>query len=496
MGSTIALIVLALSSVIAVANGLTPEAENDKVTSLPLSDKLNNQDFGYSGYIDVNGVEKDSKHMHYWYFPSLENAETDPVVFWTNGGPGCSGLLGAMTEQGPFWPQADGSLADNEYAWNKKSNMIFVEQPCGVGFSYSSANDTKADYTYDDDMAAKDFFGLIEGWLDRFPEFQKNDLYLTSESYGGHYLPTLSKYIVDHGEGGNTALNGNFRGFMVGNPATDEYSTTPAMIDTWAGHQLVPKPLYDSYVAKCHPHSEYAKHAEECETMMMKMYLDVDGLNSYALDFPTCSKAKGSQSNQALKMLHHSLKTKVSQANLIKMGLASSDGSQPAYDPCVDNYLDAYLNRADVKEALHVKSDIKWSDCSREVKYSDVDFLVKSTVPYYQYLLENNEKFDLSILVYSGDDDSVCGTVGTQSWIYDLGYDVRKGREWVDWKISGQTAGYLAQFKKENFAFATVHNAGHEVPTYQPEAALGLFQAYLSKDVFTTTAEKPEYAPR
>ena len=158
--------------------------------------------------------------------------------------------------------------------------------------------------------------------------------------------------------------------------------------------------------------------------------------------------------------------------------------------------MDTYLNRDDVKDALHVKKDIKWSDCSHQVHYSDVDFLVKSTVPYYKYLLDNNNKFGLSILVYSGDDDSVCGTIGTQSWIYNLGYEVKKGREWVDWKISGQTAGYLAQFQKENFAFATVHNAGHEVPTYQPEAALGLFEAYISKNVFATDTEKPEYSPK
>ena len=187
------LLVLLLSSSLAVTDAWSSDAEKDKVTELPMSDKLKNRNFGFSGYIDVDGAEKDSKHMHYWFFPSESGQDTDPVVFWTNGGPGCSGLLGAMTEQGPFWPQKDGYLADNNFAWNKKANMIFVEQPCGVGFSYSSANDTKADYTYDDDMAAKDFFGLIEGWLGRFPELSKNDLYLTSESYGGHYFTDIGQ---------------------------------------------------------------------------------------------------------------------------------------------------------------------------------------------------------------------------------------------------------------------------------------------------------------
>ena len=41
---------------------------------------------------------------------------------------------------------------------------------------------------------------------------------------------------------------------------------------------------------------------------------------------------------------------------------------------------------------------------------------------YYNYLLDGN--YGLNIVVYSGDDDDVCATVGTQSWIWDLGYKV------------------------------------------------------------------------
>ena len=37
--------------------------------------------------------------MHYWFVESMEDPANAPVAFWTNGGPGCSGLLGFMTEQ-------------------------------------------------------------------------------------------------------------------------------------------------------------------------------------------------------------------------------------------------------------------------------------------------------------------------------------------------------------------------------------------------------------
>ncbi len=80
--------------------------------------------------------------------------------------------------------------------------------------------------------------------------------------------------------------------------------------------------------------------------------------------------------------------------------------------------------------------------------------------PYYQYLIDG--KFGLNLVVYSGDDDDVCPTVGTQGWIWDLGYEVA-GRAWQDYTVDGQTAGYITKWKDTGFAFATVRGAGHEV---------------------------------
>jgi carboxypeptidase C (cathepsin A) len=99
------------------------------------------------------------------------------------GGPGCSGLLGFFTEQGPFRPKKDMTLSINEYAWNKVSNMVFIEAPCGVGYSYS---DVEADYHTNDAQTAQDNYDLIQAFFDRFPEYRSNRMYISSESYGGH----------------------------------------------------------------------------------------------------------------------------------------------------------------------------------------------------------------------------------------------------------------------------------------------------------------------
>jgi len=156
------LILVFLNVAHAVKRVYTDDAIADQVLSLPglMFDVPFNQ---FSGYINLLGTKK---QIHYWFVESVDvPSETAPVVFWTNGGPGCSGLIGFLTEQGPFRPDADGILQQNPYAWNKVANMVFLEQPVGVGFSYS---DNSNDYKIGDDQAAKDNLATIRGFLTRF----------------------------------------------------------------------------------------------------------------------------------------------------------------------------------------------------------------------------------------------------------------------------------------------------------------------------------------
>lgn len=115
------------------------------------------------------------------FVESQKNPASDPVGLWTNGGPGCSGLIGFLTEQGPFRPTKDLSLKINDNAWNKVSNMLFVESPAGVGFSYSDDN---ADLKTGDNQTAIDNYNLLQAFFTRFPEYRSNALYISSESYG------------------------------------------------------------------------------------------------------------------------------------------------------------------------------------------------------------------------------------------------------------------------------------------------------------------------
>lgn len=455
-------VLVALSSVTAY----TQEALADRIVNLPGAEKLKLNFNQFSGYLDINGASTGSKHMHYWFVESTNNPATDPVTFWTNGGPGCSGLIGFMTEQGPFRPNADMSLSLNEYAWNGVSNMVFIESPAGVGFSYS---DDKADLTTGDAQTASDNFFLIQEFMKRFPEYSSNDLYISSESYGGHYMPTLAKEIVDQNTAGKYPRL-NFKGFAVGNPYTDVYSGTPAMIDTYWGHQLIAKPTYDEYQSKCVDGK--VRHPRDCAQLEATMMNQVGDLNAYALDYPICTTDSPSKKGRAQRTwLLNYLTGHHDKESRRLSGIPSTE----AYQPCEDDYADTYLNQASVKAALHVKKTIRWNMCSNRVDYNMSDSRV-STAPIYNYLV--NGGYGLNILVYSGDDDSVCGTIGTQNWIWELGYEV-SGRPWQPYMVAGQTAGYFTQWKNTKLGFLTIHGAGHEVPTYKPEVAYDMFSKYL-----------------
>lgn len=195
----------------------TKEARQDEIVS-PLPGYEDDTDFRqFSGYLPITS----SKNIFYWYVEAVDTPESAPLVFWTNGGPGCSGLFGFLAEHGPFRPLEDGqTLVRNPYSWNRVANMLYVEQPVTVGFSYSSEQVDKA--AFGDDQSALDNFRVIQSFLSRYPHLRSHELYLSGESYGGHYLPSLARFILDKNAAPDPASPPlNLQGFLVGNPSTD-----------------------------------------------------------------------------------------------------------------------------------------------------------------------------------------------------------------------------------------------------------------------------------
>jgi serine carboxypeptidase-like clade 2 len=96
--------------------------------------------------------------LHYVYVESLGNVTGDPVLIWLNGGPGCSSLLGAFSENGPFvFDDGENVIKPNPFSWNERANMLYIESPAHIGFSIGGPND----WTYNDNSQSIDLFAAL-----------------------------------------------------------------------------------------------------------------------------------------------------------------------------------------------------------------------------------------------------------------------------------------------------------------------------------------------
>lgn len=131
----------------------------------------------YTGWLDVG-----SKHIFFWYFESQSKPSEDPLLLWLTGGPGGSGMLGMMGELGPCMINEHGNgTVYNEYGWSKNANIIFVDQPAGVGFSYVDQGIPLPRTSF---TAAEDMHHFLQLFTsDVFPSLSGRDFHITGESY-------------------------------------------------------------------------------------------------------------------------------------------------------------------------------------------------------------------------------------------------------------------------------------------------------------------------
>jgi carboxypeptidase C (cathepsin A) len=171
--------------------------------------------------------------------------------------------------------------------------------------------------------------------------------------------------------------------------------------------------------------------------------------------------------------------------NLTRAGPPITAKENKDYQPCAEKHLMNFLDNPAVRTALHVHPSIKtkWQKCGG-IHYSEYDADTATTHLYQELVAEAIEgNHNLNMMVFSGDDDSICSTAGTQDWIWDLGAEAAS--PWSPWSVQDQTAGFVTQFDLGNqteakFTFVTVHGAGHEVPAYKPVEALQMFRNYFS----------------
>mgnify|MGYP004505274345 CR=1 FL=1 len=131
----------------------------------------------YTGWLDVG-----AKHIFFWYFESQGKPSEDPLLLWLTGGPGGSGMIGMLQENGPCLINEFGNgTVYNKYGWSKNANIIYVDQPAGVGFSYVDEGVPVPGTSF---SAAEDLHHFLQLFTsDVFPKLKGKEFHITGESY-------------------------------------------------------------------------------------------------------------------------------------------------------------------------------------------------------------------------------------------------------------------------------------------------------------------------
>lgn len=128
------------------------------------------------------------------FFESRNSPKDDDLLLWLNGGPGCSSSAGLLFELGPCHVSDEGhNTTHNPFSWNAHTNIIFLDQPVNVGYSYADDGTTVSTSP----AAGKDVHAFLELFLNRFPEYSTKPFHLAAESYGGTYAPNIAKVIYE-----------------------------------------------------------------------------------------------------------------------------------------------------------------------------------------------------------------------------------------------------------------------------------------------------------
>ncbi|KAK7304136.1 hypothetical protein RJT34_15209 [Clitoria ternatea] len=449
------LVIATLATVLVCSTSENPFVEQgkDRVGSLP-GQAFNITFAHYSGYITVN--EESGRTLFYWFIEALEDPHSKPLVLWLNGGPGCSSIAYGQSEEiGPFHIKADGkTIYLNPYSWNRFANVLFLDTPVGVGFSYSN---TESDVLNNGDKrTAEDNLVFLLKWFERFPQYKGRDFFISGESYAGHYVPQLSQVIVKY----NSAIKGNainLKGFLVGNALTDDFYDQLGIYEFMWSSGLISDQTYKLLNLLC-DHESLIHPSDSCANITEIANTEMGNIDPYSLFTPTChANASLGQLNQLVRRKH-------------RKGILA-----PIYDPCITTHSIAYFNRPEVQRVLHVDPDHKpaqWETCS-DVIYDNWKDSPPSVLDIYHELIHSG----LRIWVFSGNTDTVLPVTSARRSINALKLPtVSHWRAWYD--DDGEVGGWTQEYA--GLTFVGVRGAGHEVPLHKPKLALILFKTFLA----------------
>ncbi|KAJ3888611.1 serine carboxypeptidase [Lentinula edodes] len=415
----------------------------------------------YTGYIDI-----EARHLFFYFFESRSDPDKDDVIFWTNGGPGCSSSLGLFMELGPCRVLDDDGPKFHPESWNTNANVFFIDQPIGVGFSYAEYGESVSTT----EEAAKDVAAFVAIFFENFSRFKGRGFHMAGESYGGRYLPLFASAVYDQNsaliEAGITPIN--LTSVMIGNGMTDFYTMVTSYYDMTCTAASV-DPILD--IGSC---VTMKKVVPRCQKWLRESCVD-------QYDTINC----GAASNFCNTMLYSPFEATGMNPYDISVPCNGSIEETLCYPVTVSisNFLSQPHIRAQLGVDTHPEIPVNFSSCNPNVgaAFDGTQDILHSSRDYVAALLER----EVRVLIYVGSYDWICNWVGNERWSRELewsGQEEFASQELREWTLAGKKAGITRSARRGLFTFATVQGAGHMVPYNKPKEALALVQRWVARE--------------
>jgi hypothetical protein len=497
---------LAIFAVVAIVAAAAPA--NFEVKSLPGWDAplVSKTYCGFSSAGTPPSGEG-SMYFNYIFLESENDPANDPVIVWYNGGPGAASMFGLFVELGPYYLNQD-SLDDpkfnktgipvvqgNPYSWTKIANVIAVNNPPPIGFSYCDGQTGKNTgpegdgYScgpWNDTSVAKANHNFLKNlFKNDFPEFAKNDLFITGESYAGIYVPTIVREILaDPG-----VLN--LKGFAVGDGCmgTDVLcgSGNPDKgpfyrVEFMHGHGQVSERNYNTIMKECPEKALKSGNgmSAACTAAVKQMDDSLGGMFDYSL-YDDCIYEEG-------------FRRRLITGDEDEATLRRRLGGLNDY-ACPGIAMNIWLNRSDVRAALNIQPNNRFNSADNGIGMN-YTLTEPNVLPIYENARGNTS---LRVLVYNGDTDPGINSMVTQSKYFNYfdSIGVMEKEAWRPWTLDGKErmGGYVVTYPGD-FHYLTIRGSGHMVPEYKPAATLAFMSAFVKGEEYKPYVKPTRRAKR
>ncbi|KAI0305240.1 serine carboxypeptidase [Multifurca ochricompacta] len=386
-----------------------------------------------SGYGDLSSDES----VWFWFFAARNNPDTAPLVTWFNGGPGSSSMVGLFQELGPCRINNQSSGVDlNPTSWNNNANVLFIDQPVGVGFSYGSTNVGTSE------QAAEDVWKFLQIWFadSRFSKYATRDFGIWTESYGGHYGPAFAAYILQQNagiqDGSVTGLPINLKVLGLGNGLTDPISQYPGYI-TYAKSNPYHPLVSSSVISRANTAWSQSGGCKDQITACNNGGSDSD-----------CSAAQSFCNDNILSPL-------AGNWDVYYVPTANPDPYPPS--------LDSYLTSSAVTSKIGAQS--AWQETNNDVynNFASTGDWMRTSRPNLETVINAGVR----TIIYDGDADFILNFNGVEALVASLNTEfssVFAQQQFANFTVNGVPAGLYKN--AGTFSYVRVFGAGHQVPAY------------------------------